>query len=119
MARSRDVLRVTIPNGGTTSDVANVAHRSIVGVIAPAGWTTGDLSFTALVRQAAGNPVTPTFGAVFNDAGTPAAIKLTGLAVDTYYNLTTPIRAPGQVKAVSSVSQGADRVIGLVCIDET
>lgn len=118
----RTVVPVTILSGTALSAEVNVNAKRIVGIQMPAAWTAGALTFQAVIAQAAGNPPTPTFGEVVDSAN--AAVTVATPAAGTYIALpdTLALVGLGRIKVRSGtsgtpVNQGADRVIGLVCVD--
>lgn len=115
--RNRTAVAVRIANGATASGEVSVGSLRIVGVAMPAAWTAGNITFQAVVRQAASNPPTPEFKNVVDAAG--AAIAIATPAADTYLALpdTLALIALGVIKVVAGAAQGAQRDFFLVCVD--
>lgn len=104
-------LTVTIANGQSLSDAADLKGLPLVGVILPAGYDTADLSFQGSMDGS-------TFANIYGRDGTE--LSLTGAAASRYY-LLPPSVVPGfrHVKvrsglAASPVSQTGDAIITLV-----
>jgi hypothetical protein len=114
MGSQREVIQVTIPNGGTTSAEVNVGGRRIVGIQMPAAWTAGTIAFQALIDQSGSTPV---WGNVVDAAN--AAISVATPTAGTYMALPTSLALVGlgRIKVVAGAAQGADRVLRLVTVD--
>lgn len=103
---------VTIANTATSSDAVqmvdsyNQTVESLVGVIAPAGFTTADLTFQFSLDNS-------TFITAKNAAGT--AITVTSLAASEWRALDpTDFLGAKYLKVVSSVAQTGGDIITLV-----
>lgn len=113
----RTEVAVSIANGATASGEVNVGKGRIVGIKMPAAWTAGNITFQALVRQAAGLPAAPVFGNVVDGAGAAIVVCATPTA-DTYFELppTVDFIGLGRMKVVAGAAQGAQRDFFLVVV---
>ena len=103
----RKVFWATIEEGGTISnEIVDVAGYALAGVIVPANWTAGDISFIATL-SAYEFPVYDIDGAQY-------VIDAVAGAFHAFPpNITLP--ALGTFKVVSAVTQtGAAKKVGLV-----
>jgi len=109
----RVIVPVRIENGATASAEVNVGGLRIVGIQMPAAWTTGTISFQALVRQVGS---TLTFGNVVDSAN--AAVSIATPTADTYIALADSLALSGlgRIKVVAGAAQGAARDFFLVCV---
>lgn len=119
MGADRQVIPVTIPNGGSLSAEVNVGGYRIAGIQMPAAWDAAGLALHALVNQVG---ATTTFGAVVDNAGADLVLAAAPGAGE-YVALppTAPLVGLGRIKVLSGtiaapVNQTADRVLRLVLV---
>jgi len=100
----RSSRKATIANGGTTSGAIDLTDSALLGFIMPAGWTAGTL--TLQVSLDGSNWASPydAYGSAVGSIDSPVASA--AYAVDV-----TSLLAWRYVRFVSSVAQGAERVI--------
>jgi len=118
--RDRTLVPVNIPNGTALSGEVNVGPLRIVGIIMPAAWTAGALTFKAVATQT-NLYATPTYAEVMDIAG--AAMTVATPAAATYIALadTVALVALGRLIVRSGtsgvpVNQAAARDFFLVCV---
>ena len=118
--RDRTLVPVNIPNGTALSGEVNVGPLRIVGIIMPAAWTAGALTFKAVATQT-NLYATPTYAEVMDIAGT--AMTVATPAAATYIALadTVALVALGRLIVRSGtsgvpVNQAAARDFFLVCV---
>ena len=118
--RDRTLVPVNIPNGTALSGEVNVGPLRIVGIIMPAAWTAGALTFKAVATQT-NLYATPTYAEVVDIAG--AAMTVATPAAATYIALadTVALVALGRLIVRSGtsgvpVNQAAARDFFLVCV---
>jgi len=118
--RDRTLVPVNIPNGTALSGEVNVGPLRIVGIIMPAAWTAGALTFKAVATQT-NIYATPTYAEVMDIAG--AAMTVATPAAATYIALadTVALVALGRLIVRSGtsgvpVNQAAARDFFLVCV---
>lgn len=101
--------QVTIANGQTVSGAVDLGNERLAGILMPAAWTAADISFSASVDG--------TNFFTLTDAAS-ATISITAPGAGKLLTLTGELReaflAVRWIKIVSSVAQGAQRVVTLV-----
>lgn len=101
-------IAVTISSGGTTSTVADLSGKALVGMHLPAALTGTAVTFT--VDNGSGTYNTLADGAGADVSKTVAASKFINLAPSDFAGVN-------KLKVVSGSSEGADRTITLVVRD--
>lgn len=108
-----NIITLTIANGDSVSDVADIGSRKVVGLITPAAWTAAVLTFDA-------NPSGANFRNVYDDGTERSIANATMQNASVYLSLDARdwesmglIRVKSGTQA-SAVVQGADRTIKLV-----
>jgi hypothetical protein len=106
------IEKVTIANAGSLSGAADLEGKAIAGIVMPADWTAAALTFQVSVDGT-------NFKNLYNDSGSEVSITV---AADTFIRLTAEWKGIRYIKVRSGtagvpVAQGAERQIGLVCID--
>ncbi len=108
MPSATTVLTATISSGQTNSDEQDIVDAKYVGLIMPATWTEADITFQ--VTNVSGG----TWRDLLTDEGIPIRLKVRAAqayAIDRYAYGLAPWRF---LRIVSSVAQGAQRLILIV-----
>lgn len=110
-----NVIDLTIANGASVSDVAQLGGRQLVGLITPAAWTTAVLTFQAC---AAGT----NYRDVYDDAVERSIASATigasrFLALDSIDWFGMGLLRLRSGTSASPTNQGAERVFQLVLAD--
>jgi hypothetical protein len=110
------VKEATIANGGHTSAAVNVAGFRIAGIRMPSAWTAADIAFSESPDG------TETYLSVFDDSGAQVLVTVAASSsVRLDEGLLAPyrsikVRSVTAGTGVSTVAQGAERVIDLYCV---
>lgn len=113
MANNLYTTTVTIANGASLSDAAELGGMNLVGILMPASWTAAGLTFQA-------SPDGSTYGNVFDVTGTEVAVASSGAVAAQYVVIPAGgLDGCAFVKvrsgtSGSAVNQGAARTVTLI-----
>lgn len=117
---NRMVKAAVFAAAATQSSEVDLGGGAIVGIYIPAGFTTANLTFQSTPQSGAGQYGIPDlpFATVYDDAGTPAVITLTGAVAERYYKFGTEnvqrLSHLRNVKLIASAGQTGGSTVYLV-----